>query len=169
MSGECDRCAAGLRLQATDRCYQPGSGFRPLVDARGDTCITQALLCVTGGSALGRLKEERKQWRNEHPYGFYARPVAKETGGNNLMKWCVAARPLAEPAVDRLLQDVVRSLCLRRAAAAAAAGAGAAAAVAAAVAAAADATHGYVAGANVAGSAGSQVELGPYGKAVCIR
>jgi hypothetical protein len=26
-----------------------------------------------------------------------------------------------------------------------------------------------VAGANVAGSAGSQVELGPYGKAVCIR
>jgi hypothetical protein len=165
MSGECDRCAAGLRLQATDRCYQPGSGFRPLVDARGDTCITQALLCVTGGSALGRLKEERKQWRNEHPYGFYARPVAKETGGNNLMKWCVAARPLAEPAVDRLLQDVVRSLCLRRAAAAAAAGAGAAAAVAAA----ADATHGYVAGANVAGSAGSQVELGPYGKAVCIR
>mgnify|MGYP003337083359 CR=1 FL=1 len=46
---------------------------------------------AAGGIALGRLKEERKQWRKEHPYGFYARPEPKETGGSNLMKWCVAA------------------------------------------------------------------------------
>ena len=48
-------------------------------------------MSMSGGIALGRLKEERKQWRKEHPYGFYARPEPNPAGGANLMKWC--ARP----------------------------------------------------------------------------
>merc|ERR1711939_1049375 len=40
-----------------------------------------------GGIALGRLKEERKQWRKEHPYGFFARPEPSADGSTNLMKW----------------------------------------------------------------------------------
>ena len=64
---------------------------------------------AAGGIALGRLKEERKQWRKEHPYDFYARPEPKETGGSNLMKWCVGAHAPVTPiaqcslAVPRLL------------------------------------------------------------------
>jgi ubiquitin-conjugating enzyme E2 I len=42
---------------------------------------------MSGGIALGRLKEERKQWRKEHPYCFYARPEAGADGSANLMKW----------------------------------------------------------------------------------
>jgi ubiquitin-conjugating enzyme E2 I len=38
------------------------------------------------GIARGRLQEERKQWRIDHPIGFYARP-AKVDGVVNLMKW----------------------------------------------------------------------------------
>lgn len=38
------------------------------------------------GIARGRLVEERKQWRLDHPVGFYARPE-KLNGQTNLMKW----------------------------------------------------------------------------------
>jgi ubiquitin-conjugating enzyme E2 I len=38
------------------------------------------------GIARGRLQEERKQWRIDHPVGFYARP-SKADGVVNLMKW----------------------------------------------------------------------------------
>lgn len=38
------------------------------------------------GIARGRLVEERKQWRLDHPVGFYARPE-KLSGQTNLMKW----------------------------------------------------------------------------------
>ncbi|PXF44848.1 SUMO-conjugating enzyme UBC9 [Gracilariopsis chorda] len=38
------------------------------------------------GIARGRLVEERKQWRLDHPVGFYARP-RKVQGETNLMKW----------------------------------------------------------------------------------
>lgn len=38
------------------------------------------------GIARGRLTEERKQWRLDHPVGFYARPEKKD-GQTNLMKW----------------------------------------------------------------------------------
>ena len=31
--------------------------------------------------------EERKQWRKEHPYGFFARPEPSTDGSTNLMKW----------------------------------------------------------------------------------
>ena len=32
------------------------------------------------GIARGRLQEERKQWRKDHPYGFFARPDNDESG-----------------------------------------------------------------------------------------
>jgi hypothetical protein len=39
------------------------------------------------GIARGRLSEERKAWRKDHPFGFYARPQATGDGSSNLMKW----------------------------------------------------------------------------------
>lgn len=38
------------------------------------------------GIARGRLMEERRQWRLDHPVGFYARPEKKD-GETNLMRW----------------------------------------------------------------------------------
>ena len=60
----------------------------------------------SGGIALGRLKEERKQWRKEHPYGFFARPEPSADGSTNLMKWyaLVTTRIAA-----RLILSVLRS------------------------------------------------------------
>ena len=37
--------------------------------------------------AEGRLAEERKNWRKDHPPGFYARPSKKDDNSTNLMKW----------------------------------------------------------------------------------
>jgi ubiquitin-conjugating enzyme E2 I len=37
--------------------------------------------------ALARLGEERKNWRKEHPTGFYARPLKAADNSINLMKW----------------------------------------------------------------------------------
>ncbi|KAL4067706.1 ubiquitin-conjugating enzyme/RWD-like protein [Scleroderma citrinum] len=34
-----------------------------------------------------RLAEERKQWRKDHPFGFYAKPVKAADGSMNLMEW----------------------------------------------------------------------------------
>jgi ubiquitin-conjugating enzyme E2 I len=39
------------------------------------------------GIAQGRLKEERKNWRRDHPFGFYARPASSSDGSMNLMIW----------------------------------------------------------------------------------
>ena len=39
------------------------------------------------GIAVGRLTEERKNWRKDHPVGFYARPTKKEDNSNNIMTW----------------------------------------------------------------------------------
>ena len=39
------------------------------------------------GIAAGRLKEERKAWRRDHPPSFYARPSRKADGQTDLMKW----------------------------------------------------------------------------------
>ncbi|EED94316.1 ubiquitin conjugating enzyme [Thalassiosira pseudonana CCMP1335] len=41
----------------------------------------------SSGIARGRLAEERKAWRRDHPYGFYARPVSRGDGSSDLMKW----------------------------------------------------------------------------------
>mmetsp|Transcript_8655 Transcript_8655/g.14024 ORF Transcript_8655/g.14024 Transcript_8655/m.14024 type:complete len:159 (+) Transcript_8655:172-648(+) len=37
--------------------------------------------------ARARLAEERKQWRKDHPPGFYARPKKNPDGSTNLMRW----------------------------------------------------------------------------------
>lgn len=37
------------------------------------------------GIALARLGEERKNWRKDHPPGFFARPTKKEDNSQNLM------------------------------------------------------------------------------------
>ncbi|PWN30408.1 ubiquitin-conjugating enzyme [Jaminaea rosea] len=39
------------------------------------------------GICRARLAEERKAWRKDHPFGFYARPTKAEDGSMNLMKW----------------------------------------------------------------------------------
>ena len=41
------------------------------------------------GIARGRLSEERKAWRKDHPYGFVAKPTSSPDGSTNLMKWDV--------------------------------------------------------------------------------
>lgn len=39
------------------------------------------------GIAIGRLTEERKNWRKDHPPGFFARPMKNEDNSVDLMKW----------------------------------------------------------------------------------
>lgn len=39
------------------------------------------------GIALGRLAEERKSWRKDHPFGFIAKPTKNQDGTLNLMNW----------------------------------------------------------------------------------
>ncbi|CAK5050232.1 unnamed protein product [Meloidogyne enterolobii] len=39
------------------------------------------------GIAAGRLAEERKAWRKDHPFGFIARPSKKEDGTLDLYTW----------------------------------------------------------------------------------
>ncbi|KAM3337966.1 SUMO-conjugating enzyme SCE1 isoform X1 [Capsicum galapagoense] len=42
---------------------------------------------MSGGIARGRLAEERKSWRKNHPHGFVARPETGPDGSVNLMVW----------------------------------------------------------------------------------
>jgi len=37
--------------------------------------------------AAGRLAEERKTWRKDHPHAFYARPQTNSDGSANLLLW----------------------------------------------------------------------------------
>ncbi|PRP87022.1 hypothetical protein PROFUN_05004 [Planoprotostelium fungivorum] len=39
------------------------------------------------GIAKGRLTEERKAWRKDHPHAFYARPQTNADNSTNLMVW----------------------------------------------------------------------------------
>ncbi|KAF8511109.1 ubiquitin-conjugating enzyme/RWD-like protein [Hysterangium stoloniferum] len=39
------------------------------------------------GICRTRLAEERKQWRKDHPFGFYAKPSKGPDGSLNLMEW----------------------------------------------------------------------------------
>ncbi|KAG5634415.1 SUMO conjugating enzyme Hus5 [Sphagnurus paluster] len=39
------------------------------------------------GICRPRLAEERKQWRKDHPFGFYAKPSKATDGSMNLMEW----------------------------------------------------------------------------------
>jgi hypothetical protein len=42
---------------------------------------------MSSGIARGRLAEERKAWRRDHPIGFYARPTATGDGSSNMFLW----------------------------------------------------------------------------------
>ncbi|KAK7291092.1 hypothetical protein RIF29_05979 [Crotalaria pallida] len=42
---------------------------------------------MCSGTAHGRLAEERKSWRKNHPYGFIAKPETLADGSVNLMSW----------------------------------------------------------------------------------
>ncbi|CBI19485.3 hypothetical protein VitviT2T_027525 [Vitis vinifera] len=42
---------------------------------------------MSGGIARGRLAEERKAWRKNHPHGFVAKPETGPDGSVNLMVW----------------------------------------------------------------------------------
>eukprot|EP00814_Leptocylindrus_danicus_P018074 CAMPEP_0116023260 /NCGR_PEP_ID=MMETSP0321-20121206/11484_1 /TAXON_ID=163516 /ORGANISM="Leptocylindrus danicus var. danicus, Strain B650" /LENGTH=161 /DNA_ID=CAMNT_0003494503 /DNA_START=94 /DNA_END=579 /DNA_ORIENTATION=+ len=44
---------------------------------------------MSAGIARGRLTEERKAWRKDHPFGFHAKPKAKADGSSDLMRWDV--------------------------------------------------------------------------------
>ena len=39
------------------------------------------------GISEARLSEERKSWRKNHPFGFFARPVKNQDGTLNMMIW----------------------------------------------------------------------------------
>ena len=39
------------------------------------------------GIAAGRLREERKAWRKDHPHGFFARATRNSDGSTNMMTW----------------------------------------------------------------------------------
>ncbi|GAB1517903.1 ubiquitin-conjugating enzyme [Rhizoctonia solani] len=39
------------------------------------------------GICRTRLAEERKQWRKDHPYGFFAKPTKAPDGSLNLLEW----------------------------------------------------------------------------------
>ena len=39
------------------------------------------------GIARGRLQEERKSWRKDHPHGFVAKPVTLPDGTQDLLNW----------------------------------------------------------------------------------
>ncbi|OIW09459.1 hypothetical protein TanjilG_22733 [Lupinus angustifolius] len=39
------------------------------------------------GVARGRLAEERKSWRKNHPYGFVAKPETKPDGSVDFLSW----------------------------------------------------------------------------------
>jgi ubiquitin-conjugating enzyme E2 I len=38
------------------------------------------------GIAAGRLREERKAWRKDHPIGFFARATRNTDGSTNMSK-----------------------------------------------------------------------------------
>ncbi|RZC54951.1 hypothetical protein C5167_013800 [Papaver somniferum] len=42
---------------------------------------------MSAGIARGRLAEERKAWRKNHPHGFVAKPETAADGSVNLMVW----------------------------------------------------------------------------------
>ena len=44
-------------------------------------------LKMTNTIAEARLREERRNWRRDHPHSFYARPKEKEDGNLDLMHW----------------------------------------------------------------------------------
>lgn len=50
-------------------------------------CCSALQVSVMSGITESRLAEERKNWRKDHPPGFYARPVKKADNSTNMMIW----------------------------------------------------------------------------------
>ena len=42
---------------------------------------------MASGIAMGRLREERKAWRKDHPIGFWAKPNSTGDGSSNMFQW----------------------------------------------------------------------------------
>lgn len=42
---------------------------------------------MSNAIAIARLNEERKNWRKDHPQGFYAKLTKKSDGSLNIMSW----------------------------------------------------------------------------------
>ena len=43
---------------------------------------------------ISRLKKERKEWRQDHPFGFSAKPTTNTDGSINMFKWeCIVPGP----------------------------------------------------------------------------
>lgn len=63
------------------RQHEPISNF-----CRRQRQVIQIGIIATMGIAQNRLMEERKQWRLDHPVGFFARPE-KKCGEVNMMRW----------------------------------------------------------------------------------
>ena len=60
---------------------------RKLVSTRKPRTSVDHSFNMSSGIARGRLVEERKAWRRDHPFGFYARPTSKGDGSSDIMKW----------------------------------------------------------------------------------
>jgi ubiquitin-conjugating enzyme E2 I len=67
--------------------------FKPIVEASFHLWCASSKFhhfffhCPMSGLARGRLAEERKAWRKDHPHGFYARPTVNPDNSLNLMRW----------------------------------------------------------------------------------
>ena len=46
-----------------------------------------ARVLLTMALCMNRLNEERKQWRRDHPFGFYAKPQRNAQGVLDLKTW----------------------------------------------------------------------------------
>lgn len=50
---------------------------------------------------ISRLKKERKDWRQNHPFGFVAKPINNNDGSANMLKWeCEIPGPKDSPWED---------------------------------------------------------------------
>jgi hypothetical protein len=54
---------------------------------KASTLLSLTLCPMSAGIAKGRLAEERKAWRRDHPIGFYARPTSSSDGSSNMFVW----------------------------------------------------------------------------------
>ncbi|GFP93091.1 sumo-conjugating enzyme sce1 [Phtheirospermum japonicum] len=74
---------------------------------------------MSGGIARGRLAEERKAWRRNHPHGFVAKPETLPDGTVNLMVWlCTipgkSAVSISQSYCSKLpefLNDILKCIC----------------------------------------------------------
>ncbi|KAK2995220.1 hypothetical protein RJ640_006959 [Escallonia rubra] len=68
---------------------------------------------MSGGIARGRLAEERKAWRKNHPHGFVAKPETGPDGSVNLMVWhcTIPGKAGVSPLLQTSSQKAVLEFC----------------------------------------------------------